>query len=331
MTTAVASTPPVVSTPPRKYPFLKKSDGSFYVPLSPKAKKVNNFIYRIKNHTSGTSYVGKCSNRFAKNVSRYVSAINNPAKDTTKFGADVRAGETFTIGILYKIKPGEDINQEEVRWIKQKKLVDKLYNITKGGNGGRSIARAASTKKITAATMDALFRKVYKSPERKIRLFKKMSPSTSGKKKPPKQQHSIKLATTFTPLKKQNDTPSGVYKITQVTEHGRKLEYVGKATNLKNRISTHIHYANNPSKKQAAENPLYKAIHTAYEEFYISEIDTQTIRSAVLKESGVDPTKEDIEASAIRVLQTQRHGYNRVAGSNINVQNTKTAKRKLFE
>jgi hypothetical protein len=122
-----------------------------------------------------------------------------------------------------------------------------------------------------------------------------------------------------------------VYKITQITEHGRKLEYVGKATNLKNRISTHIHYANNPNKKQAVENPLYKAIHTAYEEFYISEIDTQTIRSAVLKESGVDPTKEDIEASAIRVLQTQRHGYNRVAGSNINVQNTKTVKRKLFE
>lgn len=317
MTTITSTTvTPHPFTPERSYPFRKREDGTFHVPLSPSCKKTKGFIYRIKNHDTDTSYVGKFSGTFARNVSRYVSNVNNEAKDPTKFGDDVRAGHQFSIGILHVIQEDEDINEEEAWFIFMKGLSEDLYNVTRGKNGSRPLAVSKDIQKIPSEKMDAVFRKVYQSPERKVSF------RTTSRKK---NHAHITLA-------RADLSGPGVYKITQVTDIGRKVEYVGKAANVQKRLSTHTHYANHPNKKNVRGTALYDALNTSSNQFYVSKIDIESIQVAAENEFGLRPAKEDIEASAIRVLQTIEHGYNRVAGSSVNVQNsTQSTRRKLFK
>lgn len=94
-------------------------------------------IYFITNSSSGKTYIGKTDRAFQERISEHLAKACGKG-DRNDLYTDIRKNpHDFTVGILYTLDHGEDIDAIEAAFIKTLD-VNKLYNSVSGGGGGVS-------------------------------------------------------------------------------------------------------------------------------------------------------------------------------------------------
>lgn len=107
-------------------------------------REIRRVIYIFKNIETGYCLIGKTGQRWYSRASAYKTKFNKiGSEDKVKkaggrlFLKDVKAKpENFQVGILYALKPHEDLNFFEKQFINYKRESTQLYNDNSGGGGG---------------------------------------------------------------------------------------------------------------------------------------------------------------------------------------------------
>ncbi|MFI5343469.1 MAG: hypothetical protein ACHQUC_04535 [Chlamydiales bacterium] len=154
-------------TPQKWYP-LNRVRRKIWLCLSGGAGKEDNIIYIFHNKILDKYLIGKTEQTFRKRMSRYRTAFNGKESIGSEFISDVKSEPSnFQVGILYRLKPTEDIDLIEdgfiQHYLKEGKL---LYNKKKGGGGGR--ARLAELPSCYAIPV----REGFLSPEKNYRVIR---------------------------------------------------------------------------------------------------------------------------------------------------------------
>lgn len=130
---------------PKEWCSLRRvKNGRIKISIPVYLRKVKNLIYIFKNKKTNTCLIGKTGMTFSKRISGYITEFNREGSEnkvkrimTKAFLVDVKTNpENFAVGILYKLKPKEDLDLCESLFIKHKKTLCHLYNENQGGGGG---------------------------------------------------------------------------------------------------------------------------------------------------------------------------------------------------
>lgn len=132
-------------SPAQWLPLFRNAKGKIKYLSPSRLENVKRIIYIFKNKVKDCYLIGKTGQTFMKRSYHYFSLFNRPGseervkrKGTKNFLCDVKADpEHFEMGILYVLKPEEDINFFEKEFIenyRQRHL--QLYNENRGGGGG---------------------------------------------------------------------------------------------------------------------------------------------------------------------------------------------------
>lgn len=121
--------------------------------LPSSVKKVKNLIYIFRNREKKRYLIGKTGGLLSKRIAGYIAKFNAPESEkkvkaamSKAFLIDVKQHpEHFDIGILYVLKPGEDLDFFETRFVKYKRTLHELYNVREGGGGGMVHSEEAPT------------------------------------------------------------------------------------------------------------------------------------------------------------------------------------------
>jgi hypothetical protein len=132
--------------PSEWFPLSCNEEGRIKISLPHPINKTKRLIYVFRNREKNCLLIGKTGGTFASRCSQYESFINNQEsekivakKGRSSFLRDIKDhSEHFDVGILYELKPGDDINFFETLFIDFKKEVCSLYNDHRGGGGGLS-------------------------------------------------------------------------------------------------------------------------------------------------------------------------------------------------
>lgn len=157
-----------LSQTPKKWHSLRRMGGRITICLSKGAGIEKNIIYIFLNKVSGKCLIGKTEQSFRERMCGYKAEFNRGVAIDSEFMSDVKSKPSnFRVGILYQLKPLEDIDLIEdgfiQHYLKDGKL---LYNQKKGGGGGRAkLAELPSCYAIPAG-------EGFLSPEKNYRVIR---------------------------------------------------------------------------------------------------------------------------------------------------------------
>lgn len=123
--------------PKEWYSFYLNENGEVSIKLPKDIANEKNVIYVFKYKVDGKLLIGKTHQQLSKRLNKYLFNIKYSNKKSSFFYQDIKSNpDMFSFGILYKLKPEENIDQVERACIIQKRNVVELYNENDGGGGG---------------------------------------------------------------------------------------------------------------------------------------------------------------------------------------------------
>lgn len=130
--------------PQQWHPVERTSAGLIKFSLPKELRTIKRLIYIFRNKAKECYLIGKTGGSLNQRMSSYASVFNAPHSDEMakkegrkSFLRDMKAHpEHFEIGILYELKPEEDLDELEILFIDYKGMLLDLYNDHRGGGGG---------------------------------------------------------------------------------------------------------------------------------------------------------------------------------------------------
>jgi len=295
-------------TPAKYYPIQTDKNKKIHVLLSPSAKKTEEAIYKFRQKSTGTCYIGMAS-RVGARASKWMSAANNSLSEAGQqaLAKEIRKNpDDFEFGIVVskeKLKTkgikNASLGEIEALYIEFYKQKGPLFN-KRGGNGGGVKKRAITTKK-TAKEASKQIRAHYHSPEKSYPLDSKtykvlLTPSAKG------DLYIIKRIEEL------------------VGENASIRRYVGRTDrpDVRPRLAEHSHFARHPEKIRSQQSKLYQDMHKFPEQFEVKLLDSNALGSDDIDmlETGLIEFFKEADSEDQSPNTSNSRVYNKYAGGN---------------
>ncbi len=288
-------------TPAKNYSFeVVTLRGKEYIKvlLTPSFKQYKGkpVIYRFK--IGDKRYIGATASDVEKRAAGHRSDANQARRGETEYSKIAQAlaknPEKFQFGVIKVSDSIESLDKDETTAIKVQNSVITGFNTNSGGGGG-TVQRlnGEKPKKLTQRQIENIEDKLEKNFEditwRKFFINKKGRIDDKLTKAERKLEDVIYVIACDVFNKKTKKTEEKLY--------------IGYASHLGQRMSTHRHYMNHTEKKRAINQKMYKCINENHKNARVGILPLKGLEK-------VKATKAQIEKIAIKLFDTKENGFN---------------------